>query len=176
MQRRVHPVIVVLALLVALVVAAMYGSRELGPPREGGPISAMEMRGGVPSPVHNPVLGAMWSPVPRRQGAMKIMGFRPPPGPPPGPAVGLRQNDILVACNGEPFRASDLNAAVKRLVEEGTPFTLTVERWGEKVTIEVTRWPEARVVADEEQPHLPGRPPLMVPAPGRGPEPRPGGP
>lgn len=157
MRRRMNPVVAVLAVLVAVAVVAIIFQREMQQPQPRAATTDAVLEG-VTNPVQDRSLGVVWGPMRRRGGAMKVMGFRPPPSPPPLQAIGLREMDIVVQVNGEKFSVGGIHRAVTALKEKGTPFTLKVERGGQEMTIKVTQWPEA----SESPPEGPGS--------GRGPE------
>jgi hypothetical protein len=141
MQRRLHPITVVMALAVVFFAIFIVYSRKMDTTGPRRTITDWEARGGVPPPHHNTELGIMESPVPGRH-AMKIMGFRGPPGPSPLMIAGCRPRDIVIECNGKQFDYTELDNAVEELREKGTPFTLTVERGGQTVTVNVSHWPK----------------------------------
>jgi len=169
MSSRVHPAVVVLALLVALVVVAMVYSRRLQePPPQTAPSMGMMpgsgagrrgMRGGGggnrAGGLGMPELGVKAGPSSAPPG-LKVSAFQSSTGATPLQIMGIKEGDVIESVNGsaESIRTA-LGDAIRALQKEGKPITLVVNRDGKELTLKVDK----KLPAAAAEPVLQATPP-----------------
>lgn len=141
MQKRVHPVLVVLVLVIVLAVAAMVYSRRLQTPE---PISVGQQRGGMGEtrgrgrmagpgrqPQTSPELGMQFRPNADPRG-MRVLGIQ---SGSPLARLGLQAGDVVTSCNGH---TSGIRDELVSAVKGQQSVTLVVDRGGRSLAMRGT--------------------------------------
>ena len=102
-----------------------------------------------------PQLGVVGQPSPDPRGLL-VKSFAPPPDRSPLELMGVRENDIVLSCNGvqEQIRP-DFVKAVEGLQQRGEPITLVVQRGGTRVTLKRSEKLPKEAVPDVPGPDTP---------------------
>ena len=140
-NRRVHPVLIVLTLVIVLAAVAIVYSRRL-PTRTAEPTAVTARTGPMMgTPDVDLELGIQWMPWFAPEGT-RIMNFLPGDTPSPLWLIGCQQGDILVSVNDSPIVGGSFHEALAELRENGTPFTLGLIRMGREISKEIDSYPE----------------------------------
>jgi membrane-associated protease RseP (regulator of RpoE activity) len=164
MTKRVHPIIAVLALIIALVLVAMVFSRRMQePPRQTAPMMgrrgagrgggmAMRRGGGGGGTSQSSALGIRFSQSSSPRG-FKVDGFEGSAGSSPLEVIGVKPGDVIMECNGAKQGIRDaLITAIDELQTGGKPITVVVSRGGKELSLKRTEKLPAAAVAKTKAP------------------------
>jgi S1-C subfamily serine protease len=131
----------------ALVLAGCSGDPSASPIAQGAGGGGDPSGGaaGGSSPSHLSPLGITGRPSTTQPPGLLVTGFTPSPEPSALKVIGVEEEDVIVACNGQREHMRDAClAAIEGLQERGEPITLLVLRDGQQVELTRTeRLPDA---------------------------------
>jgi C-terminal processing protease CtpA/Prc len=139
-KKRIHPATGILVIAIALVMVMMVYRQRLE--TVDPTITPAFINAPQSMPIDEPGLGISWIEEPGME-TVRVSRILASPPPSRLALIGVKPGDRLVEVNGKPDVKGLIAKALEDLQNKGIPFTLTIERGGQRVKLEAKSLPEA---------------------------------